>query len=539
MATRRDFLIRVGRAGGVSAAFAMMQALDLMPGASEIAAAPLDLPPASGAGTTVAVLGAGIAGLVSAYELRKAGYEVTVIEARARPGGRNWTIRNGTTVEFLDGTTQRPDWQASSYFNAGPARIPSIHTTMLDYCRTLGVALEVEVNSSRSALLVSDRSLDDAPIEQRQAINDTRGQVSELLAKCLRQHALDQQLTSADQERLLAFLRVYGDLTPDYLYKGSERAGLARTPGAADQTGELRDPLPLAVLLDSGFWRGLMFEEQLDMQATMFQPVGGMDQIPYAFAKALGSVVTFEAPITAIGKTASGVRIAYRHRGTDRQVDADYCVCALPVTALKRIPNDFSAEVRRAIDDTSYDDAYKIAWEAPRFWETESNIFGGISFLGGGPIGLVWYPSGDLFSRTGVLVSGYAVESGTELGMLPNLQAKLDASRRAVDRLHPTAGARLTQPVYVNWGQIASSEGSWVRRTLPGDATAAGPTSSGYHEGAYRVFNAPDDRIYFSGDHCSRVGAWQEGAALSAHRTVRMIHERVQAERLTASRAAR
>ena len=42
-----------------------------------------------------------------------------------------------------------------------------------------------------------------------------------------------------------------------------------------------------------------------------------------------------------------------------------------------------------------------------------------------------------------------------------------------------------------------------------------------------KTFIEPDGRIYFAGDHCARVGAWQEGAALSAHRTVQMICERV------------
>jgi NADPH-dependent 2,4-dienoyl-CoA reductase/sulfur reductase-like enzyme len=59
-----------------------------------------------GKGKKVVILGGGIAGLVSAYELRKAGFECTILEAHNRPGGRNWTIREGTKVEFIDGTVQ-------------------------------------------------------------------------------------------------------------------------------------------------------------------------------------------------------------------------------------------------------------------------------------------------------------------------------------------------------------------------------------------------------------------------------------------------
>jgi monoamine oxidase len=42
---------------------------------------------------------------------------------------------------------------------------------------------------------------------------------------------------------------------------------------------------------------------------------------------------------------------------------------------------------------TEYADNYKIAWESKRFWESDYNIYGGISWLSSGPVGLVWYPS--------------------------------------------------------------------------------------------------------------------------------------------------
>src|SRR5271166_6836569 len=103
--TRREFLMRVGRAGGYSAAFLTMQHLGLM-AVPEASARPLAIESGSGKGIKVVILGGGIAGLVAAYEMGKAGYSCTVLEARQRPGGRNWTVRNGTKVEFNNGTTQ-------------------------------------------------------------------------------------------------------------------------------------------------------------------------------------------------------------------------------------------------------------------------------------------------------------------------------------------------------------------------------------------------------------------------------------------------
>lgn len=107
--SRRDFLMRVGQAGGYGAAFFAMQGMGLMPASAE-ALAPAPVDPGSGKGTKVLILGGGIAGLVSAYELGARGYDCTVLEARERPGGRNWTIRGGDKIVFMDGTTQTSIW---------------------------------------------------------------------------------------------------------------------------------------------------------------------------------------------------------------------------------------------------------------------------------------------------------------------------------------------------------------------------------------------------------------------------------------------
>jgi monoamine oxidase len=492
------------------------------------AASKPDLTADAGKGIKVVVLGAGIAGLVSAYEMGKAGFQCTVLEARERPGGRAWTIRNGDAVETVGEVRQTASYGPGNYFNAGAARIPSTHKTILGYCQDLGVALEVEINTSRSTLLVNDRAFGGKAIEQRQAINDTRGHVSELLAKCVRQGALDQELSRDDRERMLAFLRVYGDLDERSAYRGSERAGVAKPAGAGPAAETLRPPLDLHALLDANFWNAVLFEEGFDYQATMFQPVGGMDHIPYAFAKRLGKGVQYRSPVKAIRKRADGVRIVYEQGGKERALDADYCICALPISILQSIPNDFSPRIQRAIENTGYADNYKIAWESKRFWETDFHIYGGISWLTGRPVGLVWYPSGRLFSETGVVLSGYGPERNAEFGRLPNLEAKLAVSRAAVEKLHPGFGGQLRNPVYVGWGKIPYNMGSWVR----GFSHPQGNEGS-YYDGPYQELIQPDDRFYFAGDHCSHINAWMEGAALSAHRVVEMIGARVKADNLS------
>jgi len=524
--SRREFIARVARVGGYGAAFMTMHSLGLLGMAETEQAKDFPLPPSTGRGTKVIILGAGIAGLVAAYEMRRAGFDCTVLEARERPGGRNWTLRRGSKLVFDDGTSQECTFDEGNYFNCGPARLPSIHRNILGYCNELGVALEVEVNSSRRALLQNDDVFGGQPIRQGQAVNDTRGRVAELLAKCVQKGALDHEFTSDDHALVMDFLRAYGALNKNYEYKGSSRSGDRQLPGAGDQIEIPRDPLSFSELLKSKFWRPMLFEELLDMQATMLQPVGGMDRIPYAFAHSLGNIIHYNSPVAEIRKTTNGVRVLYRdgEAGPVTSIEVPYCICTLPLTILKTVSNDFAPRVKSAIQQVTYDSAYKVAWESRRFWEQDGDeIYGGLSSLTSGPINVVWYPSAKIMSPRGVVISGYSVENWDDFGKLPSFEAKLAASRAAIEKLHPGKSKELEKPMYISWGKVPYNLGSWVSRGAGYPAT----NESAYFDGPYRELIVPDDRIYFAGDHCSHIIGWQEGAILAAQHAITMIASRV------------
>ncbi|MBI3516063.1 MAG: FAD-dependent oxidoreductase, partial [Proteobacteria bacterium] len=268
--SRRSFIHLVGRAGGAAAAYRTMAAMGLLPVPAAYAGPPA-LAPGSGKGTSVVILGAGIAGMVAAYELGKAGYDCRVLEARARPGGRNWTVRAGDVVEEVD-SRQTVGWDRGEamYFNPGPARLPYHHQGILGYCRELGVAVEVMVNDNRGAYFQDDAAFGGKPQLARAVINDSRGVIAELAAKALDRDLLDQPVSTEDKERLRAYLRAFGALDEAFKYRGSPRAGFALPPGAADQPGKLNQPLDLRQLLLSDFWQSKMhFGEAFTQGATM------------------------------------------------------------------------------------------------------------------------------------------------------------------------------------------------------------------------------------------------------------------------------
>ncbi|MEA1671818.1 flavin monoamine oxidase family protein [Nitrospirillum sp. BR 11163] len=519
--TRRGLLARAAQWGGYAAAYGTMNALGLMPVATAYAGPPA-LPATTGRGRRVAILGAGIAGLVTAYELERAGFEVVVLEARARVGGRTWSIRDGDRIELVGEAEQKAQLSPGLYFNAGPARIPSHHQGLLGYARTLKVPLEVEVNSSRSALIQTKTANGGQPIQQRQAVNDVRGSLSELLARATQRGALDQELTAEDKERLLAFLKSYGDLSPEGRYDGSNRSGYIQPPGAADQVGTKRAPLPLRDLLgEDTVPPAILFEENILMQATMFQPVGGMDRIPVALAKALRATPLRNAVVEQIRSTASGVTVRYRDRlgGQRREVAADYAVVTIPLPVLAGIDSDFPAPVKAAIAGAIYDAANKVAFEAPRFWEREQ-IYGGISYTGG-ETSLIWYPSGGFHQETGLLVATYNAGQTAAAFQKRPLAEQVALARASVERLHPGHGGDLARPLVVNWTKVPFNQGPWLHWDQDGNDPAA-----------YALLNQPTGRVYFSGAHLSQLPSWQEGGVLAAQRTVVELARRVAADAL-------
>ena len=527
MTTRRQILMRFGAVAGVAGAYAAARGLGVM-GQDEAWAGMPDLQPGSGRGAKVVILGAGVAGLSAAYELGKAGYDCTVLEARDRPGGRVFTARKGTRIEMTDGSKQICRFDEGQYLNAGAARIPSHHQATLGYCRELGVATETEVNWSGSALIQSDRLNDGKAFQMRQAIYDYRGHVAELLAKCAQAGALDAQFTATDRDKLISGLGRWGGLGErltrqerlavqaggpmpprDVTYHGSENAGLAIEPGAGDQVGKARPPMPLDIVGDPFAQNMATFSDSIEMQATMQQPVGGMDRIPYALYEQVKKAVHLNSEVAAIRRKGTGVEIAYTSKATGKSavVAADYCICTIPLTVLGKIPNDFSAAQQAAIGrNATYGDGYKIAFQAPRFWETEAQIYGGLSFTERDTF-ITWYPSYGFHQAQGVLVAGYAFDGNMAKRSMPE---QIEYAKGTIERLHPGQSGKMQAPLIVHWGAMPYSFGlsSYMADANPDD---------------YTLLSQNDGPFYFAGEHLSHVGAWQQGAFVSAHRVVNMI----------------
>lgn len=509
--TRRALLTHIGAVGGASAVFLAMEAMGLARSTPEQARG-FALPPGSGTGRSVVVLGAGIAGLVAAYELSRAGYKVTVLEARDRVGGRVWTIRGGERIHLLGRPDQAAAFDPGLYFNAGAARIPSSHHVILDYARRFGVAMEPMVNANRSA----GWDFGGKVIPERRMLHDMRGRVSEMLAKAIDQRALDKELPKAELEIFRQFLEPYGGLDRKGVYQGFGRSGFDSLPGGYAEPGKPVELLTLKQLLPApGVILPYLFETIFDMQATMLQPVGGMDRIPEAIFAQVRPAVRLRTPVTAIRRIGKRVRVEHGASATE----ADYCVCTLPANLLARIPSDFSPAKKAALRTVNYLPSVKVAFEAPRFWETDDHIYGGLAWTDRLNEN-VMYPSDGFHSAKGVLVAAYVSgwtndDNPQKFSALAH-EERLRISRESVEALHPGKSRLLTKGVTVGWGQVPWSEGV-------GALWDDGPPNLGSRGGSYAELLKPEGPIVFAGEHLSYVGLWQEGAALSAHDALKLV----------------
>ncbi|MBB4423797.1 monoamine oxidase [Bradyrhizobium sp. CIR48] len=477
-------------------------------------------------GASVLILGAGLAGMTAALELRKAGYKVRMLEFNDRPGGRNWTLRGGDIYVELGGFRQTCAFEDGLYLDPGPWRIPYHHRALLDYCKRLGVALEPFIQVNHNAYLHASRAFGGAPQRIRAVKADFQGQISELLAKVADQGGLDQGVSMEDKEILLLALKSWGALDHNYEYKegliASRRRGYAEPPGGGlSATPVPSEPLALSEILRSQLWRHFWNFAHYELQTTMFQPIGGMDMIGKAFARELGGLIQYNARVTEIWQNVGGVTVTYVDANNPAQapqhITADWCVCTIPLSILSQLPINVSAAMKAAIDAVPYGASVKVGLQFKRrFWEEDEAIYGGTSYTDL-PIHEIGYPNtGYNKSGRGILLGAYLFEGADSFeftAMPPD-----ERVARAVEfgaAIHPQYRAEFENGIAVAWHRVPFALG------------CSGHWSEDARKQHYRNLCRIDGRILLAGEHVSALPAWQEGAILSSLDAIARLHERV------------
>ena len=491
--------------GGSSLVMSTMTSWELMAGSAG------QRPELSGkpAKAKVLILGGGLSGLVTGYELGKLGYDYQVLEARERVGGLQWTVRKGSEHTEPGGDRQVCTFDEGQYINVGPWRIPHSHHAVLDYCKELNVPLQVFLNESDANFFFYEGSaagsLANKRVRMREVKADLAGQVNELLIKAIDQHKLDSPLTAEDQKRLASYLVNQGYLD-----------ATTRTYKAFANRGE-GDPYQLAALLQAGFGNRLRSVPAIEgtTAAPMFQPVGGMDQIAKGFQRAMGvKRITFNAEIQSVHQSDTGVKVTYLDTKSGKQVEtsADYVVVSMPLNLIAALDINVSSEMMDAIKAVPYSNSAKVGLAMKRrFWEEDEGIFGG-HLYSNLPLGEFSYPSNDYFTRKGVLLGLYA--NGPVGNLLDQpVAARIEHVLMHASKVHPQVRAEFESAYAVWWKKVKYNMGGYA---------------TGRNEARRQQLSKVDNRILIGSAAVTRHSEpdWQEGAVSAGWQALQLVHER-------------
>ncbi len=527
--TRRTLLNAMAKLGGAGAAAETLAAWDFLRPPPAMAAG-LTLPTDAGKGKTVAILGAGLSGLCAAYELDRAGYDCVILEPQRRAGGRSLTLRRGDTFkETGDSPLQRCEFDDGLWLNAGPGRIPHWHVRVIDYCRKFGVALQPYIFASRANLVHSATLGNDRTVPVRQALYDLQGIVAEIADKCISKPGLDLPVTGPELEKLHEMLVQFGDLTkvetagkaPSWSYQNqSGRSGFEALPGYGNDPGRPLSPLKLEEILRSNVWNDWIFRDaDIYWQTSLLEPVGGMDMFTKGFLRqpltrqsgTIDGLIRYGAKATGIDIRSDNVAVQFEDAGSLRTLETDYCISTIPMPIFKTMKVNLPADVMRAAGNLPIMVAGKVGWQAERFWETESNIYGGISWTTD-VIDQIWYPSSDYLSAKGTLTGAYIRGKRAEAFNALPVAERLRLAREQGERLHPGHFAKhVEHGIAIGWNRMEFAQGGWANETDP----RFGENVS--------VLAKVQGRLQIAGDQMTFLSGWLEGAVLTAWEAVKAI----------------
>jgi monoamine oxidase len=447
----------------------------------------------------VLVLGAGMAGLVAAHELLRAGHDPVVLEAQHRLGGRIYTLRD----PFLAGL----------HAEVGAMRIPAAHRLTLAYVEAFKLATVPFTMGNPRAYYhvggtkhrIAEVNGDPARLGFELAAHE-RGRSHDELWRAAIQPLLDR-LASGGPRAWNWIVETYDDFsTREFL----EQSGWSE--GAIEMFGLFSNQ---EALMNSSFLE-LFREEAGGFYEAMCQIAGGMDRLPNAFLPGLRERIRFGARVAAIEQDAAGVAVHYRSVAQRATLRGDYAIVTLPFPVLRHVDivPHVSRPKQRAIRQLTYDASAKILLQCRRrFWEEDEGIFGGgtITDL---PIRNVFYPEQGRETGRGVILASYTWSEDAQRWGSLSPQERVAEAAEQLSIIHPQIQAEFEAGASYMWHDDQFAGGAFALFD-PGQQTLL-------HE----AIVAPEGRLHFAGEHASLAHAWIQGAVESGLRAAREIAER-------------
>ena len=492
---RRDFLKQTALAAGFALSAREANAFAVSPHALKASDEGLVR---RGVPKKVVVVGAGVAGLAAAYELNGAGHDVTVLEARARPGGRVQTMRD----QFSDGL----------YAEAGAMNVYDTHDWTMKYVKLFGLTLDPSAPSTLASVV----SMRGRRIVARQ------GQPGEY------PHDL-----TAEEKRMgrrgmwekyvLSAAKDVGDYDaqgwpPAALLKYDRMTftEFLRAQGASADAATLLGLGALGAFGDgAGTVSALLLLREIAHRSRIKQNYyirGGTDLLPRAFAAKLSEKIRYGAPVVGVEQDSGGVRVAYLHAGARESLSADRVVCAVPFTVLRRmkVSPEFTPEKRRAVEEMPYTSVARTYLQtSSKFWLEEGLTGSATTDLSNM---LVFDGAPGQPPRRGIIEAYFAGPQARRLTAMREPERVL-STLALMEKVHPRVRREFEVGATKCWDEDEWARGAyaWYR---PGQMQSLLPHVA-----------RPEGRIHFAGEHASSLFGWMQGAIESGNRAAREVND--------------
>jgi monoamine oxidase len=439
----------------------------------------------------VIVVGAGLAGLAAASQLRERGWDVSILEARARPGGRVYTLRE----PFSDGL----------YAEAGAARIQDSHEYTLRYVKRFNLALDPFFPmEGKSVTCVAGRRIVNPP-----------GSPVDLAQVPL--EFSDEERTLGYRGSLVKYLMSHLGSIGDPADPNWPAQDLSRFEVAIAEFSRLNGASPSFLrLIGLGHDLSGMSALHLLRDAALgaktrqwFKIRGGNDRLPAALAATLSDSIRYGAPVVRLQQTDASVQVTYLRDRTPVTLAGSYVVCTVPAAVMRavEVSPELPAAKRAALQDLGSLPMARVHLQTRRRFWLERGESGWAQT--DDPMD-IWDYSRDQPGRRGILgayLSGAIAHKVTAMASPDRGRFVLER----MERVHPGVTEDFETSASYSW-----IDDPWARG-------ASAEFAPGQMSRLYQTLRAPVGRIYFAGEYTSPWSGWMNGALESGHRAADAI----------------